>query len=250
MDILYFTKSKKYTCKALEYMIQRYNVVGLVCKTREILYHTEMEEICAENRIRIYDSDELYRELEEGVLPHIDLAISNTYGRLIRPSFIEYVHGNCINLHGAVLPDYRGPFPYNYGILNREREWGVTAHYVNERFDEGEIIRVGRFPIDPDRISVAELIEQTQKTAYELTIDLLESWERDGRPASYAQPAGGRYYSRADFEADKRVLATDSAQEVIQKIRAFWCPPYEGAYVEIDGVHFQLCLPEEKADDK
>lgn len=249
MNILVFTKSKKYTCKLLEYMLKEHTIVGVVCKNKQILHDTEMEQICIRNGIDIYDNEELYHRIEENTMPYIDLAISNTFGRLIKPSFINYVNGNCINIHGAILPDYRGLFAYNHGLLNEEEQWGVTAHYVNERFDEGEIIEIRRFPIDSKKISVQELEEEAQKNAYELIIDLIERWTKEGRLPSHPQPSGGRYYSYADFESAKKVMVTDSSDEVIRKIHAFWCPPYEGAYIEIDGVHFQLCMPEENCDD-
>lgn len=243
MNILYFTKSKKYTCKALEYMIERYTVAGVVCKNREILDGTELEKICNKFGIRIYDNTELYQCLNCGKLPNIDIAVSNTFGRLIRPSFINFVRGNCINFHGAILPDYKGLYAYNHGLLNGEKTWGVTAHYVNERFDEGEIIAIKKFSIDPERISVSELEEITQKKAYDMTIELLERWRVEGKLPSYAQPLGGRYYSREDFEFARKVSLDDSADIVMKKIHAFYCPPYEGAYIEIDGKHFQLCMP-------
>lgn len=249
MNILFFTKSKKYTCKILEYMLNEHTLVGVVCKNKQILHGTEMEQICIRNGIDIYDNEEVYCRIDENTMPQIDLAISNTYGRLIKPSFINYVNGNCINFHGAILPDYKGWITYNHGLLNEEKYWGVTAHYVNEKFDEGEIIEIRKFPIDSRKISVRKLEEETQKNAYELTISLIERWKTEGRLPSYPQPSGGRYYSKEDFEAAKKVLVTDSSDEVIKKIHAFWCPPYEGAYIEIDGVHFQLCLPEEKGDD-
>lgn len=248
MNILFFSKSKKYTCKILEHMIKNYTVVGVVCKERQILDDTEMEQICLKNEINIYSNGELYHQIEEGNMPIVDLAISNTFGRLIKPSFINYVNGNCINLHGAILPDYKGLFAYNHGILNEERQWGVTAHYINERFDEGEIIEIRKFPINPRQISVKELEEATQEKAYEMTVDLLMRWKREGRLSSYRQPSGGRYYSKNDFEVAKRVSLSDSADEVRRKIQAFWCPPYEGAYIEIDGIRFQLAL--ETSDDK
>lgn len=250
MNILYFTKSKKYTCKALEYMLKKHMVVGVVCKTRQIMLGTEMEKICKENGIEVFDNKELYRRIEENSMPDIDLAISNTFGRLIKPSFIDYVNGNCINLHGAILPDYKGLFTYNHGLMNEEKQWGVTAHYVNEKFDEGEIIDIRKFSMDSKTISVQRLEEETQKKAYELTIDLLERWSTEGRLPSYPQPLGGKYYSKEDFETAKKILSTDSSDEVIKKIHAFWCPPYEGAYIEIDGVHFQLLSPEGNFDDK
>lgn len=240
MNILYFTKDKKYTRLALQYMIKNYSVAGVVCKTRSMLKDTKMEQICYDNGVRIYDNKELYDCLENNNMPDIDLALSNTFGKLIKPSFLKYVKGNCVNFHGAILPDYKGLFAYNHGLLNQERYWGVTAHYVNEKFDEGDIIEIEKFPIDSNRISVTELEEQTQKKAYEMTIDLLERWNQIGRLPSYPQPKGGRYYSKSDFEKARKVLITDSAEDVARKIHAFFCPPYEGAYIEIDGVHFQL----------
>lgn len=104
--------------------------------------------------------------------------------------------------------------------------------------------------MDSKTISVQRLEEETQKKAYELTIDLLERWSTEGRLPSYPQPLGGKYYSKEDFETAKKILSTDSSDEVIKKIHAFWCPPYEGAYIEIDGVHFQLLSPEGNFDDK
>lgn len=240
MDILFLTKNKKYTCKILSYLVEHHNVVGVVCKDINSIYGTEMENICFSFHIPILENDELYKMILENGMPRIDLAVSNTYGRLIKRPLLDWVEGNCINLHGAILPQYKGLFNYNHGLLNGEREWGVTAHYVNEKFDEGNIIAVKRFDIVPEQISVHELEERTQKAAYELTKEILERWEKEGPPKGMPQEKIGRYYSKEDFEKAKKVFFTDSAELVKRKIHAFWCPPYEGAYVEIGGTRFPL----------
>lgn len=246
MDILFLTKSKEYTCKILEYLIEHHTVVGVVCKKREVLTGTPMESMCRNYGIDIFENDEVYQMIEQGKMPRVDLAISNTYGRLIRKELIEWTGGNCINFHGAILPEYKGLYVYNHGLFNGEKEWGVTVHYVNEKFDEGNIIQVERFPIIADKISVKELERETQKAAYKLTIQIVEEWEKKGALPSIPQNGNGNYYSRADFEKAKKVNLTDTADIVKKKIHAFWCPPYEGAYIEIDGEHFQLLPLEEK----
>ena len=240
MNILLLTKSKKYTCKLIETIKNRHHIAAVVCKNREILENTQMKELCDANNIPVISNNEMYAMLKARQMPKIDLAISNTYGRLIRSPLIDWVNGNCINLHGAVLPDYKGLFTYNHGLLNNETSWGVTAHYVNERFDAGDIIEIRRFQIDPENISVLELENLAQKTAYELTLSLIERWEKEGPLCGIAQMEQGNYYSREDFEAAKEVKITDAADVVKRKIHAFWCPPYEGAYIVIDGERFQL----------
>lgn len=245
MNVIFLTKSKKYTCEILKYLIDRHRVVGVVCKSFEIIKNTELEKICFQYNIPIYDNTTIYQMIEEQKMPQIDLAISNTFGRLIRKPLLEWTKGNCINFHGAILPEYRGVFTYNHGLLNEESEWGVTAHYVNEKFDEGRIIRVKRFEISASEISVSELEELTQKTAYELTVEILEEWNKRGPLPSKPQGSGGKYYSREDFEIAKEIQISDSAETVKKKIHAFWCPPYEGAYIKIGGVHFQLMPLEE-----
>ena len=191
--------------------------------------------------IRVIENGELYDLLEKEELPTIDLVISNSFGRLIKKPLLDWVNGNCINFHGAILPDYKGLFAYNHGILNMETEWGVTVHYVNERFDEGDIIKIRKFTICPEQITVKELEEQTQKVAYKLALEVIDQW-KDGPLQGRKQPSGGKYYNSEDFENIKRVDVNDSAELVKRKIRACWCPPYEGAYVEIGGCRFQLLL--------
>lgn len=245
MKIMLMTKSKKYTCKLLEELLKKHIVTAVICKDENVLDGTYMQSLCIENNIKVISDKRMYELLADGGLPECDLVISNTYGKFIRQELIDYVKGNCINLHGAILPDYRGVMAYNFGILNGENQWGVTAHYVNQHFDEGDIIEISKFDINPDTVSVKELEEKSQSYAYELTMKIVDSWEKNGKPASYKQPARGKYYSRKDFERAKKINFEDSAAMVRRKIQAFYCPPYEGAYVEIDGERFEL-MPHKK----
>lgn len=240
MRILFFTKSKPYTNKLLQSFVERGHTVMVVCKNSSDFEGSQMAEWCTQNNIPFFSNDDVYKKLYAGQLPEFDLGISNTFGRLIRKELIDYLRGRIINLHGAILPDYKGMFTYNWGIYYGETEWGVTAHYVNENFDEGDIIQIRRFAINPETITVKELEEQTQNNAYFLTMELIDCFSKGEIPAAVPQKLGGHYYSRQDFEKLKQILPEDSAQIIQRKIRACWCPPYEGAYLERDGVRFQF----------
>lgn len=240
MRILFFTKSKPYTCQTLKDICERKHQVSIVCKSKVDFEGTEMQKWCFENNIRVYDNSELYDILESGELPKFDLGISNTYGRLIRKEIIEYFDGRIFNVHCAPLPQYKGMFIYNWGIFNEEDEWAVTAHYVNEKFDEGDIIEIVKFPIDKKNITVKELEQKSQKTAADLTLKIVDMYDRGETIPKIPQEGKGHYYKRVDFDELKKVTSADTAQVICKKIKACYCPPYEGAYWEHDGMRFYI----------
>lgn len=88
------------------------------------------------------DDAALVRKLQES---KIDLIVLAGYLKLISPTLIEAFPGRIINIHPALLPDYGGPGMYGMRvheavIANGETESGITIHYVNEAYDDGEII--------------------------------------------------------------------------------------------------------------
>lgn len=224
----------------LNQMITMGHHVSVICKDYISFAGTEMENICKKHGIQIYDNNAVYEALNARTFPHFDFAISNNYGRLIKKPLIDWMGGNIINLHGAVLPKYKGAFTYNWGLFNLETEWGVTAHYINEKFDEGDIISISKFSIDPQSISVSELEQKTQETAYYLTLDILHKVRNETYLDRYPQRGEGHYYSRNDFEELKRIKVTDSSEIIERKIHSCWCPPYEGAYLEVGNVRYYL----------
>lgn len=235
MKILFFTKSKPYTMKTLKELIELGHEVTIVCKSYSSFCGSAMEQWCIENKIRVLENDELYLEENKTFLTKFDLGISNTYGCLIKKEMIEALHGRIFNIHSAPLPEYRGMFAYNWAIYNGEEEWGVTAHYIDEKFDTGNIIEIQRFSINAEIITVKELEEESQKIGYELTMRLVKLFEDGKRPMGYPQEGKGKYYSREDFEKLKIIDKEDSLEEKKRKTHACWCPPYEGAYIIENG---------------
>jgi methionyl-tRNA formyltransferase len=76
------------------------------------------------------------------------LIIVNSYSMLLSKEILSIPKYGAVNIHGALLPQYRGANPIQWALINNERESGVTMHYMTKNFDQGDIIAQKRVPID------------------------------------------------------------------------------------------------------
>jgi methionyl-tRNA formyltransferase len=176
--------------------------------------------------------------IEAGTLTY-DLGVSMLYWRKLTAPFLEHPALGTINFHPAPLPEYKGVGGYNLAILEELKQWAVSAHYVDTQIDTGEIIDVSWFDICPltetarslERVSQSRLKEQFHRI-------VAMALSSDNTRLLTTPNKGGRYLSRSDLEAMKQIdFDTD---DVARKVRAFWFPPYDGAYIERDGEKYTL----------
>ena len=184
--------------------------------------------------LRLAQDDDLYEEIADGRLGHVDLVLSFLYWRLIRSPLIDAARVACLNFHPAPLPDMRGLGGFNVAILEDFAEWGVSAHFVDAEFDTGDLVRVDRFQIDRDRETALSLDLRSQERLLVVYRDVIDA--ALGGEALAREPQGeGRYISREKVESLRRVDPADPAELTERRIRAFWYPPFEGATIEIGG---------------
>jgi len=93
-------------------------------------------------RTRLAPFLDLVRQLQP------DLFVVWSYSMLLPPELIALARLGAVNVHGGLLPDYRGGHVMNWAIINGERETGVTLAYLDEGIDTGPVIAELRFPID------------------------------------------------------------------------------------------------------
>ncbi|MFZ6010082.1 MAG: formyl transferase, partial [Bacteroidota bacterium] len=121
-------------------------------------------------------------------------------------------------------------------ILEALNKWAITAHYMDAGIDTGEIIEKFEFSIDPDEETALSLERKSQEfmlSLYKKTVrDVLNKGRLKSSPNN-----GGRYISRKEMEQLKKILPGD---DINRKIRAFWFPPYVGAFIEIEGKKYTL----------
>lgn len=235
-----FMGRKQYAADMLQWTVNQGIEVVLVCTDSQFSESPTMKK-AEELGIPVVSME----EAEEYVMTHpgdIDLAVSYLYWRKIRKPLIEGPRYGCINFHPAILPDWRGCAGYNVAILKKLPEWGATAHYVDETIDTGSVIKVFKFDFDY-RIETAYTLEKkTQSIQVELyksvILDVLEKGHLDCLPQ---KPEDGVYISRKEMNDMKKLDVHSLENEDLDtKIRAFWFPPYDGAYIEVKGEKYTL----------
>jgi pyridoxal phosphate-dependent aminotransferase EpsN len=178
----------------------------------------------------------------DSVFSHVDLVISYLHASRIREPLIRLPRLGCFNFHPAPLPELRGLGGYNFAILNGMRQYGVSVHWVAESIDTGDIVEVDRWAIDPDCETAVSLERESQERLAALFVRFMEQLEA-GHAITALRQGDGSYITRQQMEAAKALPSAASAEQIDRCARAFWFPPFDGAYVERDGVKFTIVPP-------
>lgn len=248
MRALFLGKHKQSAVAALEHLVdQGVEVIGVVAPPDPGFAAEPQRLDLAAKRLGVaLTTDEaVYAGIEdprrtELPLDELDLVLSFLFWRRIRKPLIDLGRVGCINFHPAPLPDFGGLGGYNVALMERLREWGATAHFVDEDFDSGDLIKVERFPIDPDAETALSLDIATQSRLLTLFRDVVGAVLQGKELPRCRQQGGGRYVDRAEFEALRKVRPEDPPEVVARKIRAFWYPPHPGATVDLAGRTYTL----------
>lgn len=123
-----------------------------------------------------------------------DLIISIYLNQLIKRPVIELPGRGVINIHPALLPRNRGLFPYFWVIANGDRETGVTVHWVDDKFDTGELLMQRTIAVRPDD-TITSLAYRSACLGAEMlveTVRLIEAGEAPRLPQDHSQAT---YYS-------------------------------------------------------
>lgn len=184
----------------------------------------------------LYTFDTALAAMKEGRLKY-DLGLSVLYWRKLRDEFLTTPSRGTINFHPAILPEYKGTGGYNLAIMDVLNEWGISAHYVDASIDTGELIEVERFAMDSETETAQSLEQKSMEVLEPFAQRIIMQAVNSPEKLPTTPNIGGRYVSRDEMEAMKQIQPND---DVDRKIRAFWFPPYDGAYVEINGQKYTL----------
>jgi len=165
-------------------------------------------------------------------LGQVDFVFSFYFRQMLPPGLLVLGRRGALNLHGSLLPKYRGRAPVNWAILRGERETGATLHYMVQRADAGDIV---------DQQSVPILINDTamdvsRKVTVAAEIVLTRSLPKliDGSAPRVPQAiVPGQYFGRRRPE-DGRIDWSQPARAIHDLVRAV-APPFPGAFSDIDG---------------
>jgi len=173
-----------------------------------------------------------------------DLLFSFYYRRMLSAEVLATARRGGYNLHGSLLPKYRGRVPVNWAVLNGERETGATLHRMEAKPDAGGIVDQMAVPILPDDLALDVFRKVT--VAAEIVMFRSLPGLLDGTLRESPQDlAKGSYFGGRKPE-DGRIDWTKGARQVHDLVRAV-APPYPGAFTDLQGhrlsIHRTRVLP-------
>ncbi|MGI8844881.1 MAG: formyltransferase family protein [Thermoleophilaceae bacterium] len=236
MRVILLGKHKRSAVGALEHLVQSgCDVVAVVAPPDpgDAIDSQRLDVAARRHHIELATDDDLYARIGRDELDDIDLVLSFLFWKRLRRPLIELGRIGCLNFHPAPLPDIRGLGGFNVAILEGFQEWGVSAHFVDEEFDTGDLVEVERFPIAPGATALSLDID-SQARLLGVFRRVIDAALAAGELPRTAQ-GDGRYVTREQFEAMRRVQPGEDAATLERRIRAFWYPPYDGATMEVAG---------------
>ncbi len=156
-----------------------------------------------------------------------DFLFSFYYRRMVGPDVLSIAKSGSLNLHGSLLPAYRGRCPVNWVLIHGERETGVTLHHMTARADAGDIVAQKRVAISEDD-TAKSLHEKLAMAAAELLDEVLPSLKKGTAPHVRQDDSQASYFGGRRPE-DGEIDWTRSAAGVRNLVRAV-TRPYPGAF--------------------
>lgn len=161
-----------------------------------------------------------------------DFFFSFYYREMLKAPLLAIPKQGALNMHGSLLPKYRGRVPVNWAIIRGETETGATLHYMTEKPDNGDIVAQQAVPILPNDTALEVFQKVTvaaEMALYACLPDLLA-----GRAQAVKQDLSkGAYFGGRKAE-DGVINWSQSAQEIHNLVRAV-APPYPGATTQLLG---------------
>lgn len=158
-----------------------------------------------------------------------ELMVVCDYGQILKQTTLSQTRLGGINLHGSLLPKYRGAAPVHWAVYNGDAETGVTVIHMTPKLDGGPILAVRRTPVDPEE-TTAELEPRLAQLGVEPvleSIEMLKNWNGENTIGERQDPALACKAPRLQ-KTDGALDWTRTARELKNQIRAF--QPWPGCY--------------------
>jgi len=182
-------------------------------------------------------TDEFYHELQR-IAP--DLLVVVAYGKILPVRLLELPRLGAINVHGSILPKYRGAAPIQWAVINGDAETGITIMQMDAGMDTGDILLVERTPIGP-RETAGELFDRLSAmggATLGSAVDKLAAGQLTRQPQDHSLATTAPMLSKEMGHIDWSLPAT-KLQSLIRGL-----DPWPSAYGFIHGKRYRFFRPE------
>ncbi len=179
---------------------------------------------------RVDETVETLRELRPDAVAVV------AYGRILPTRVLEIPKFGCINIHASLLPLYRGSAPYQWAVLDGQRETGVSAMYLCREMDAGDVIDTVKTPILPDE-TAGELLARLATLGAGLLSKTLRAVESGTAPRTPQDASRASYAPMLD-KSMSPIDWNKTAQQVHDHVRGLH--PWPVATAQLGGTRFKI----------
>jgi methionyl-tRNA formyltransferase len=166
-----------------------------------------------------------------------DFIFSFYYRNMLKQPLLDCAARGALNMHGSLLPKYRGRVPVNWAVINGETETGATLHYMTAKPDAGDIVGQQPVAILPDE-TAADVFRKVTAAAGTVLDRSLPGLVAGSAPRIPQDLAAGSYYG-GRTPADGRIDWNLTAARVHDLVRGV-APPYPGAFTVVQGDELKI----------
>lgn len=240
-----FMGTPDFAAKSLEYLYDNgYDVCGVFTKPDKPknrgmkLEFSPVKKLALEHETPVFQPNtlkdgEALKQIE-ALEPEIIVAVA--YGKILPKDILDYPKYGCVNIHGSILPKYRGSAPIQWAVLNGEKITGVTSMYMAEKMDAGDIIDVKTTEIGEKETS-GELFDRLMVLGAELLCETLAKIEK-GTAERRAQEHDNATFAPMITKELCPIDWTKNSDEILNKIRGLL--PWPVATADIGGNVFKI----------
>lgn len=218
----------------------KYDIIGVVTnidkqKGRGMkMVASPVKEYAIEKNLQVYQPIKVRNNpefLEEVKKLNPDLICVVAYGKILPQELLDIPKYGCVNVHGSLLPEYRGAAPIQWAVLNGDKKTGVTTMFMNAGMDTGDMILKEEVEIGEDE-TTGELWDRLKTIGANLLIKTVKEIE-NGTATRTKQPEEGTMAPMLSKEMAKIDWKNKTANDIKNLVRGL--NPIMGAYTFLDG---------------
>lgn len=183
-------------------------------------------------------------EMQKLIDLHADLIVTAAYGQFLPTKFLNSVKIAAVNVHGSLLPKYRGGAPIQYSLINGDKETGITIMEMVKQMDAGDIYAQQAIAIEPDD-NAGTLFGKLSIVGRDLLLKTLPAII-DGSVKKVAQDPDKVVFSPNISKEQEKLTLAMTAEQANDMIRAL--NPDPGAYLLVDGKRLKVWRAEPAAE--
>lgn len=238
MTSVVFMGTPAFAAPILEGLIQTndYEVLAVVTQPdrpvgrKRILTPSPVKEVALKHGIEVLQPQKLSgsEEMQRVISLAPDLIVTAAFGQFLPTKLIAAAKVGAVNVHGSLLPKYRGGAPVQYAIMNGDQETGVTIIYMVKKMDAGDMLAQAKLPIGPhdDTGSIFAKMSILGRDTLLATLPKLVAGELVAQKQDESQVV----FSPTIKPEEEKLSLTLSAKQIDWKVRAL--RPAPGAYFE------------------